>query len=112
MRAGRLNKRVRFEAPASVTADKHGGQVITWEPLATQWAAVEPLNGREFFQAQGENSSVEVRIRVRYTQALAALAPNCRAIYRGTAYNIVSVIDPQEQHSELTIMCEAGERLG
>lgn len=111
MRAGRLNKRVTFETP-TVGKDAYGDRQAEWSEIATQWAAVEPLNGREFFQAQAENSSVEVRIRVRYSEALAGMTPKCRAVYRGTAYNIVSVIDPVERHAELVIMCEAGERIG
>lgn len=111
MRAGRLNKRVTFQEP-TVVKDRYSDRKTEWGDIATQWAAVEPLNGREFFQAQAENSSVEVRIRVRYSEALAGLTPKCRAVYRGTAHNIVSVIDPVERHAELVIMCEAGERIG
>ena len=50
MQAGRLDQRVTLER-FTTTTDDWGGPIEAWAPLATVWAAVEPLNGREFIAA-------------------------------------------------------------
>lgn len=66
--AGRLRDRVMIQAK-SVTRDAYGGEIVTWGTLATVWALVESLSGREYLAAnQGVDqarSLREVRVVIR-----------------------------------------------
>ncbi len=45
--AGRLRDRITIQTK-SVTRDAYGAEVVTWTTLATVWASVETLSGREY----------------------------------------------------------------
>ena len=49
MRAGELRERITIQQKTTpVARDGFGGETITWATLATVWAKVEALSGREF----------------------------------------------------------------
>lgn len=104
MRAGDLRHRVTIQAKQA-TRDAYGAEVVTWGDVATVWAAVEPLAGREFLQAQQVQEAVTTRIRVRYRGDV-AYTPEMRASWDGHLYNILSVIEVEGRRRELHLMCE------
>jgi SPP1 family predicted phage head-tail adaptor len=65
LRAGALNRRITLQS-RSTGQDTSGGQLLTWTDVATVWAQVEPLNGRELLAAQAVQSSVSHQITIRY----------------------------------------------
>lgn len=69
MRAGELRHRVQIQV-ASDSRDAHGGNVRSWSTIATVWASIEPLTGRELFEAQQIESRATVRIRLRHYPGL------------------------------------------
>lgn len=83
--------------------DEAGQPVDTWNDVATVWAAVEPLRGREYFAAAQVQAEVTTSIRIRYRKGI---RPDMRVLYDGRLYNINAVIDPQERHRELQLMCK------
>lgn len=93
----------------STSQDATGGQVDTWSTVATVWAAIEPLQGREFFAAQQVQAETSVRIRMRY---LAGVLPSMRVVFDSTIYDIKDVIDPEMKHRELHLMCSTGVTRG
>lgn len=82
--------------------DEAGQPVDTWKDVATVWGAVEPLRGREYFAAAQVQAEVTTRIRIRYCRGI---RPDMRVLYDGRLFNILSVIDPEERHRELQLMC-------
>ena len=64
MRAGKLRHRVAIQEPVE-NKDVHGGITRTWRTVDTVWASVEPLSGRELFEAQQINKRVTVRVGMR-----------------------------------------------
>lgn len=104
MQAGRLNKRVKLQTK-TVTQDGYGAALATWADTATVWAAVEPLQGREFWAQQQVQSEVTTRVRIRYR---AGVVPAMRVLYGTRVLDILSVIDPKERHEELQLMCRDG----
>ncbi len=82
--------------------DEVGQPVQEWQDVATVWGAVEPLRGREYFAAAQTQAEVTTRIRVRYRRGI---RPDMRALYDGRVFNITAVIDPEERHRELQLMC-------
>lgn len=103
MNTGRLDQRVTIER-VTYTQTGTGDVIETWNLLAEVWAAVEPLNGREYFAANSVQSETTTRIRLRY---LADLNVVDRINHEGTLYNINSIINPRSGDAELVLMCRA-----
>ena len=103
MKAGQLDQRVAIER-VTYTQDEMGGVIYTWVPLATVWAAVEPLNGREFFAASTTLSETTTRVRIRYRPDLTVID---RINHNGTLYDITAIINPKSGDRELVLMCKA-----
>lgn len=78
--AGRLRHRVRIERLAylldsngDVWQDPGTGETRQdWMPVATVWAAVEPVSAREFMQSQATQAQVTARIVIRHRDGLDA----------------------------------------
>ena len=79
-----------------------GQPVNVWAPIATVWAAVEPLVGREYMAAGALQSQVTTRIRMRYRPGITS---QDRVIHQGKTYGIESTIDVRSQGRELVLMC-------
>lgn len=100
--AGILRHRITIEQYTVTGRNVIGGEVKEWVPVATVWAAVEPIRGREFFAAHQVNAEVTTRIRIRY---LPGVAPTMRVQFGNRTYDIRTVIDVDERHLELQLMC-------
>ena len=86
--------------------NQYGEQLDSWSELATRLGKVEPLNGREYMAASGEQADITTRIRFRYDATLAQTRPTDRIkAVDGRVFDIRSIIDPEEQHRELIFMC-------
>lgn len=102
MRAGDLTQRVTIER-LQEGQDEAGQPITTWVPLTTTWAAVEPLNGREYFAADAAASEVTTRIRIRYRPGLTSAD---RVNHDGALHNILAIINPRSRGRELVLMCK------
>lgn len=101
MKAGDLRHQVTIQR--LVQGQGASGEVtLTWTPFATVWGAVEPLSGREYWQAQQTASETSIRVRVRY---LAGVVPTMRVLYGSRVFEILSIVDQEERHRELQLMC-------
>ena len=69
--AGKLNRRVEIQQP-TISRDAVGGKVEGWSTLATVWAEVRDLRGRESFAAQAAGSAVSKMVTIRYLSTLDA----------------------------------------
>lgn len=107
--SGRLNKRVLIQqaVAGSPEVNEYGEKNVVWTDLATVWAAVEPLTGREFWAQQQVQSEITVRIKVRYRSDITT---GMRAVYNEAIYMIKSIVDPLEKHEELHLMTSEGVR--
>lgn len=98
------NKRVTFQRRGtgqSATGQPNG----TFTNVMTIWAAINPISGREYFNASGERAEVTHKIDVRYCSELADLKPKDRALYGSRVFNIRSVINVEERGRKLLLMC-------
>lgn len=82
--------------------DEYGEATQAWETFASVRASVEPLQGREYFASQQVQAEVTTRFRIRY---LAGLKPTMRVVFEGRNYDIQAILDPNELHRELHLMC-------
>lgn len=100
MRAGTLRQRVTIQ-DKSVVRDTYGAETITWTEVATVWAAVEPLQGREYLEARQTTAEVSTRIRIRYRSGI---TPEMRVEFGTRVYEILAVIDVKELDREIHLM--------
>lgn len=101
MKAGDLRHRITIQRLV-LAPDEYGQPVEYWQDVATCWAAVEPLRGRELFVAQQAQSEVTTRVRLRYR---AGITPDMRVLFGARVLEILYVIDPEERHRELQLLC-------
>ena len=98
MRAGRLNKRVTIQSPAT-GVDEYGSPIVGWTDFATVAAEVLDVSGREFLSAAAINSTVTSKITIR---PLAGVTAAMRVIHGADAFNITA---PLKQRDSLLLMC-------
>lgn len=96
MTAGRLRHRCEIQAPFE-SRDDIGGVTQIWMTLGECWADIEPLQGREVYEA----SSLEGRLSHRITmRGLTALEPTWRLVWKdqSRAFQLYSIKDLGERH--------------
>lgn len=100
MRAGLLRQRVALQAPQK-SRNGMGEQIVTWQTVATIWASVQPLSGRELTSLRAELADVTARIRIRYRSGI---MPEMRIVHGSAVYNIASIVDVDELRREIEIL--------
>lgn len=99
--AGQLRHRIAIEE-FTTTRDSMGGTIEAWTTFAPAWAAVEPLNGREFFAAEQVNAEVSHRVTMRYTPGVKT---KMRVNHGGRFLLIEAALNIGERNQELQLMC-------
>lgn len=102
MRAGDLRHRVTIQQLVTVY-DEYNQPVEMWQDLTTVWAAIEPLSGREYWQAKAVNAEVTHRVRMRYR---AGITPEMRLVFNGRVFEILAVLNLEERNIELQLLCK------
>lgn len=97
---GGLKKRVTILKQVRVS-DGQGGFTETWQEVGTVWAAIEPISGREYYEAMQLASDVTHRVRMRYMD----LTPHEKIKYDDRVFDIIAVIDVNMEHRELEVLC-------
>jgi len=97
---GGLKKRVTILKQVRVS-DGQGGFTETWQEAGTVWAAIEPISGREYYEAMQLASDVTHRVRMRYMD----LTPHEKIKYDDRVFDIIAVIDVNMEHRELEVLC-------
>lgn len=85
-----------------MTFDKYGQPIYEWVPHHVTWAAVEPLQGREYMAAMAVVAEVTLRIRLRYVPGIDS---TMRVKHGADTYGIQSVIHVKSAQRELQLMC-------
>jgi SPP1 family predicted phage head-tail adaptor len=109
MQAGELKQSVKFQA-RSATKEEAGHRIDSWSDVAssTRPAKIEPISGRNYFAALGQNSAVTTKITVRYDSTVAARTPDNRIVdtRTGEIYEIISIINTGSDKRHMVFMCE------
>lgn len=85
------------------TRDTFGGPTLTWSTVATRWGRVEPLSGRELWQAQAARPDVSHRITLRHYDGL---TPRHRLLVGSRVFNIESVLNIEEKGRVSQVMAK------
>lgn len=109
LRAGQLTRRLRIQSRAS-TQDTFGSPNLVWTDVATVWAEIQPLSGRELESAQRLASEVSHQITVRYQSIFAdtKIVAGYRALYKGRIFNIHASMNEDERNTVLTLLASEG----
>jgi SPP1 family predicted phage head-tail adaptor len=98
--AGKLRHRVTVEQ-LTAAQNTFGEEEPRWVTVATRWASIDPLSGRELFAAQQIYAEATHQVRLRY---LADLTPKMRLTYRGRVFDIQSIRNPEERRELLDLI--------
>lgn len=98
---GELRSRVTFQV-ANEIDDGYGGKQVEWADRFNAWAYIEPLSGREYFDAMQTQTEISHRVIVRYRNDI---TPDMRIKYGDRILEIEAVIDIGNQHRFLEILC-------
>lgn len=96
MNPGKLNKRITFQLQDLDSEDED------WKDIATTWANINPISGKEYYSAETINSDLTHKIRLRYRKGI---TPDMRVIYNDRIFYIISVINEYEKNTMLQLMC-------
>lgn len=111
MQAGKLRHRVTIQrlVTGSPTQNAGGEPDASWADVATVYASIEPLRGRELLVAQQINSEVTGTIRVRYR---AGLTSADRIKFGTRYYDVLGITNPEERNRELLLQVREGPNNG
>ena len=101
MNIGKMRHRITFMRPAE-EKDKLGGYTDAWAPVATTWAQITPVSGREYL-TQMREITVSHKIYCRYRPGI---TPRMQIQFGKRTFRILSVLNWEERNEGLTIMCE------
>lgn len=106
MRAGFLRHRVTIQR-YELVVDEYGAPLRgesrkeLWKDVATVWASVEAVSGREFFASQQVQSEVTHKVTIRFRPGVAA---DMRIVHGGKVFGIVAPL-PDNRGTRLVLMC-------
>jgi SPP1 family predicted phage head-tail adaptor len=105
LRAGRLRHRVTIERAAE-SRDAHGGVALTWSRVATRWAGIEPVSGREFIASEATQANVSHRIMLRAGGL--TITSRDRIRFGDRVFGITTILNRDERGAVLEIMATEG----
>ena len=104
MQAGKLRHLLTLQQATDVL-NARGEAIPGWANVTDLWGSIEPLSGREGFQAQQMYASATHRVRIRYR---AGVVPKMRFLKGSREFEIDAVLNVDERNREL--VCIATER--
>lgn len=99
----RLRKLVTVEQPGATTVGAGGQIERSYSTLATVFASIEPINAREYFQAEQVHSEITHRITLRY---LNGISPKCRIVFGSRTFDVEAVLNTDERNYQHTLLCK------
>lgn len=108
--AGKRDRRITIQKPAT-TVDEFGQIVGSgWTDVATVWASIRPISGREKLRAGSVESTLSHTVMVLYQPIfMPPLTVDAWRIKFGSRlFNIISAHSPSEGRQEIIFSCEEG----
>jgi len=102
MKIGRLKHRIEIQENIFGEQDAHGNRERIWSTIATVWADVMPLSGRELLLAQQVNATTTHSIRIRFRPGL---KPQQRVKFGERWFDVNSIINTRESDHESLLSC-------
>lgn len=107
--AGRLDQPVTLQRRV-VGKDAVGQPSTTWQDVATVWASVRPVRGRDFLAAAGQQATFDAQVQIRWRNDVTA---GMRVLWGTQPLEIVGEpIDADGARVLLELLCTHGVRAG
>ena len=101
LRAGELRHRIDIETDSGSSRNAYGETTASWETFKTNLPAkVEPLTGRDLFNAQQVQPDITHKVTIRYTADLTA---KMRVIFGERTFHVEG---PPKNYQERNIFLE------
>lgn len=101
MEAGNLRHRITLQRPAGGDKSDPNG-ATEWEDWCTVNASVLPLRGRELWEAQAAQSTIDHRVILRWREGVKR---SMRIRLGSRIFEVLYIIDQGERHEWLQLMC-------
>lgn len=98
---GKFGKRVVIEDYSTVQ-NVAGEEVKTWATASTVWAKVEPLSGKERFEAKQVAPEISHKITMR---GGITITPENRITFDSRIFNINAILNIEEADVILEVLC-------
>lgn len=103
--AGELRHRMTIQAPVE-TRSAAGDSVPAWTTIATVWASVRAISGREFWAGSQVYAEASMEVRIRYRADVRSSWRLAWDERTGTRYlDILGVLDPDGRRADLVLPC-------
>lgn len=89
MKAGKLDRRIQIKTKTA-TRDSYGAEILTYSTLATVWAEIVPVSGREYFLAAQFVPEAQLKVRIRYRNDFDETA---QIVYDNVTYDILYIAE-------------------
>lgn len=99
-----MRERVTLQVPVR-TPDGAGGADVTWNDVATVWASVMALSGRERPAGERMEARRRLQVLIRYRSDVTAAK---RLLWQGRVLDIRTMCDIDGKRHTLMIDCEEG----
>lgn len=99
-----MNQRVTIQS-ASRVVDAGGGNALTWADVATVWARVMPIIGREQIEAGALQGVTTYRVTIRWRTGI---THSVRLLWGSKYLNVRSIISPTERSFFIEMVCDDG----
>lgn len=108
LKAGTLNRLIRFERPSD-DVDRYGDPIGDWELVSAVWAAIRPTGSNERMAALQMQSGQTHVVTTRYSRTLAQARGEWRVVFSGRVFQIVGQPrNPDERNELLVFDCTEG----
>lgn len=98
---GPMRHRLEIQT-ASASPNAYGEPILTWSTVATRWGSIDPLAGRELWQARQVSPDVSHKVTLRY---YAGLTPKCRLVFGSRTFEVESVLTIDERKRFMVCVC-------
>ena len=87
--AGNMRHRLTLQSK-SATRNSIGEEVVTWADVASVWGEARPIRGKEFYEANQVQQTLDVRFIIRQRFGITT---DMRLLWKSVPYDITAVIE-------------------
>lgn len=115
MKAGTLDRRITIQRQTE-TKDSYGSVSIAWTDVATVWASVAPITGKEYLQAAAVQDETTARIVIRWRSGITTGKLRIVAYEpeqggsptTQTLYDVLAILPSEDRKRWIQFMCRTG----
>ena len=83
------------------TRDAHGAEIAVWSTIATRYASIKSLHGRERQSARQLVAEADTRIRMRLDMAISDLSPKDRIVFGARTFDVMSAFSVNNREMDI-----------